>query len=426
MKGEMYGNLIYFIMQEIKMNICIIPSAELSYESGSTIYAHRLIKYINERGHKVFVICSKLPRKKVQDVNYRLLDIMEHPVIDDYYVTNEKMWDSVYKILREIIIIDNENKIDIIHAHYGTINSMVALNAKILLKIPYVVSCFGRDVFNGRSNDKRYARMLELSLPHSDYIVCANNEIKATLIDNKIINGNNKCIVLQMPIDTYLFSENEKFQVNGEVNFHILSVVSCFAEEKGILVTLKSLLELKKRGYNIFLSIIGCDEHPKQKNMNTYMKFINDNGMQEYVKFVGQISNEEIAGWLQKTDLFVDSRLGGNFSSVILEALFSKTLVIASDVKGNTEFIKDGINGRLYPTGNYIVLSDIIERFIKHEENIDKYKMGIVDWIAQNEKKYSFKVHVDCLEEIFANVVNNKKTFYLSDSEVQTNDRKGD
>ena len=145
--------------------------------------------------------------------------------------------------------------------------------------------------------------------------------------------------------------------------------------------------------------------------MNIYVEFINENGMQKNVNFVGQIPNEEIAGWLLKTDIFVDSRLEGNFSSVILEALFSKTLVIASDVKGNAEFIRDGINGLLYPTGNYIVLSNIIEKLIKQEENINKYKMGIVKWIAKNEDQYSFKTHIDCLEEIFKDVVKNKKGY---------------
>lgn len=386
------------------MNICIIPSAELSYESGSTIYAHRLGKYLCERGHKIFVICSKCPKEKIKGIEYRIIDIMEHPVIDDYYISNERMLDSIYKITNEIIDINKNNPIDVIHAHYGTINSFAAMNIKMLLGIPYVVSCFGRDVFNGRNNDKRYARMIEFSLPYADYIICANSEIKDTLINCNILTTDEKCVIKKMPIDTMLFDEKSQTDRSQHDVFQVLSVVSCFAGEKGILITLKAIRELRNKGYNIQFSLIGCDEHPEKKNLNFYNDFIKENKMQDVVRFIGQLPNEEIAEYLKKTDLFVDSRIGGNFSSVILEALFSKVLVIASDVKGNTEFIMDEVNGCLYATGDYLALSEKIKKFILKKVNTDKYLEGIEKWIKDNEKEYSFNSHLDSLENIFLNV----------------------
>ena len=73
------------------MNICLLPSAELSYESGSTIYANVYVNELIKKGHTVNVICSSLPRDVNDKVNYILLDVMKHPVIDDYYISDCEM-----------------------------------------------------------------------------------------------------------------------------------------------------------------------------------------------------------------------------------------------------------------------------------------------------------------------------------------------
>lgn len=387
------------------MNICIIPSAELSYESGSTIYAHKLSKYLSNNGNKVFVICSKLPKEPVKDIEYRLLDIMEHPVIDDYPVSNERMFESIERISKEIMELNDKYGIDVIHAHYGTINSMAAMNAKIILGIPYVVSCFGRDVFNGRYNDSRYSHMMDVSIPYADYVVCSNNEIKDKLLEIGLIKGSNNCIVRKMPIDTYLFCKQPIDVSNESSELNILSVASCFAEEKGIIVTLETINSLKQEGYDVKLSIVGCDEHPEKKNQVRYEDYIEKNDLQDCVKFVGQISNEEVAYWLNCADVLVDSRLGGNYSSVILEALFSKTFVIASDVQGNTEFIRNGFNGLLYKTGDSESLKNQIKKVIYKDQVIDLCKNGIEKWVLNNEEEYSFIGHVNSLEKIYREVI---------------------
>ena len=43
------------------MKIALIPSADLSYNSGSIIYAKNLYKYLIDNHHEVFMLGSKMP-----------------------------------------------------------------------------------------------------------------------------------------------------------------------------------------------------------------------------------------------------------------------------------------------------------------------------------------------------------------------------
>lgn len=68
------------------MNIAIIPSADLNYNSGSVIYAKNLFKFLINKNHNVFMLGSKIP----EDMNDKYINnifikskILEHPVIDD-------------------------------------------------------------------------------------------------------------------------------------------------------------------------------------------------------------------------------------------------------------------------------------------------------------------------------------------------------
>jgi hypothetical protein len=80
------------------MKICLIPSAKLSYESGSTLYAAMIANRLTELGHDVHVICSEMPKKSVEKTTFHLIDILEHPVIDDYPVSNRDLLDTMNKL----------------------------------------------------------------------------------------------------------------------------------------------------------------------------------------------------------------------------------------------------------------------------------------------------------------------------------------
>lgn len=389
------------------MNICLLPSAKMSYESGSTLYAQNCVYFLTERGHTVYVLCSELPSSLCENAHYILLNIVEHPVIDDYIVEDYILNNSIRLIVRKIIELNDSGiKFDIIHAHYATINAMAAQIIKIFLGIPYIVSCFGRDVFNGFENDDRYKKMVLSSIAYSNHTIASNNAVLERISSFGLIDESNISI-LSMPVNNKIFMNNNKSRTHMNNNkFILLNVVSCLANEKGIQTTLEAVKILKSSQKYLFkLYIVGMDEHPDKRNQKKYESYIRDNCLQDNVEMIGQIPNNQIPLWLAKANVLIDSRYVGNYSSVILEALSFGKAIIASDVAGNKEFILDGYNGLLYQKGNPFDLVGKINYIWNDTKNIHILENNAKSWFDKNKKKYSFPDHASQLETIYRQII---------------------
>ena len=75
------------------LKIVIIPSAELSYNSGSVIYAKMLFEYLLNEGHQVYMLGNCIPDDI--DEKYKKFikvgsDLLFHPIIDDRVVYDIK------------------------------------------------------------------------------------------------------------------------------------------------------------------------------------------------------------------------------------------------------------------------------------------------------------------------------------------------
>lgn len=72
-------------------------------------------------------------------------------------------------------------------------------------------------------------------------------------------------------------------------------------------------------------------------------------GVSERVRFLGQVSEEEKFAVLRASDLFVSTSQHEGFGLVYLEAMACGLPVICYDHGGQTDFLTDGLHGRLVP-----------------------------------------------------------------------------
>lgn len=382
------------------MNICIIPSGELSYESGSTLYATELSEKLLSMGHEVYIICKTKPNfAQLHERCLALPGILSHPVIDDYYVTDQEILKSIFEITLQIINLHKKKKIEIIHAHYGTINSMAAMLANILCDIPYVISCFGRDVFNGAQNDLRYKYMLQTCIQRAKKIICSNDTIANCLHESYKVDRDN-LISLPMPVNTELFKPQQDKEIRAPQVY--TSIVSSYGTEKGLEVTIQAFHKFFcKQKANCKLLIIGQDEHPERKNWKKISDLILTLHMEKNIIQLGAISHKSIPDILRHTDVLIDSRRVGNYSSVILEGLFSNCVIVASNTDGNREFISHGYNGILYNAGDANELTVALEN-LRSTCNFSKLRTGVITWCHKYQTKYSLESHVNKICEVYS------------------------
>ena len=79
---------------------------------------------------------------------------------------------------------------------------------------------------------------------------------------------------------------------------------------------------------------------------------ITDDGLSEYVKFKGRVSDEELNECYQRTEIFTFPSLLEGYGMVIVEAMSRGVPVVAFNNSAMSYSIKDGVNGLLAENEN--------------------------------------------------------------------------
>lgn len=108
---------------------------------------------------------------------------------------------------------------------------------------------------------------------------------------------------------------------------------------------------------DLYLTIYG--EGEERNNLQALIHTLN---LQEKVFLPGLISS--VHDKLLKADLFVFPSLYEGFPNALCEAMSVGLPVIASNCSGNTDIIKDTINGRFFPTGDVSALASVMDELI--------------------------------------------------------------
>jgi len=139
---------------------------------------------------------------------------------------------------------------------------------------------------------------------------------------------------------------------------------------KGLDVVIQAfnILDTKK----IQLNIYGNIQHTVY-----FQQVMNMNLKREIVKYHGPYKPEDLPGILSKTDVAVIPSRSESYSFVVRECLHAKVPVIASNVGGIPEIIKDGKNGLLFESGNYRDLASKLRFLIQNPKKVIKFRKRI-------------------------------------------------
>lgn len=85
-------------------------------------------------------------------------------------------------------------------------------------------------------------------------------------------------------------------------------------------------------------------------------------GLQARVTFVGKVSQAELGGYMARGRALVLPSLSEGLPRVVIEAMFSGLVVIASRVSGIPEVIEDGVTGYLMTPKDAVGLADTLRR----------------------------------------------------------------
>ncbi len=277
-------------------------------------------------------------------------------------------------------------KFDIIHCHnpgtllYGYLAGKLSGN-KIVINTEH--GFVTEKTLLGKLKDKLLYNLV-------DGITVVSKKLKKDLGNQYKINSN-KIKVVSNGIETSIVKENKDRSRKrlGLYNkgYYYIGIVARLTKVKNHLMLLKAIKAINNENITIRLLIVGSGE--EKINLE---EFVKKNTLSKNVIFMGD--RNDIPTILNAIDLFVLSSKSEGLSMAILEAMSAGLPVIATDVGGNNELIKNEENGILVPSNDSDSMADAIRRVIRNK-NLAK-KFG-----TNGKEKFNLTFTIEIMTEKF-------------------------
>jgi glycosyltransferase involved in cell wall biosynthesis len=277
------------------------------------------------------------------------------------YVSTSRNPLSIYKLYRLL----KSYKFDIIHTHAysaGTIGRMSAF----LAGIPVIIS-HNHSVYDYYFKYYHFVEWL-LSLI-TDRVICISEAVNSFANETQRINAR-KLITIQNGIDDVCaVSKKRSFDLKKElgipINHSVIGTIAHLEEHKGLKYLLESASLLLASRKDIIFMLVG--EGTLKAELK---KLCVDLKIEKNVIFTGE--RRDIPEILFSIDIFVLPSLREGLGLAILEAMACGKPVIATNVGGISEIVKNRVNGILVSPRDPEVLHTAMKELLDDKEMLEK------------------------------------------------------
>ena len=241
---------------------------------------------------------------------------------------------------------------DQIHAHFLDRSSLVALCVGRLLKTPYSLTAHANDIYVKPV-------LVREKIAESRFTITVSEFNKSYLLNTYNQLDQDKIIVLHPWVDMEKFDPPSSKPENP--SFRILSV-GRLVEKKGHLSLIDACNFLKKGGMKFECYIVG--DGPLKLELE---KMVANYDLNDEVRFLGGVPQNEVLSQLSKADLFVlactiakDGDRDG-MPVAIAEAMAMELPVISTQILGISELVRKDA-GYLVPPDDSLALANAIQK----------------------------------------------------------------
>lgn len=192
-----------------------------------------------------------------------------------------------------------------------------------------------------------------------------NNKLKMSQVD-VIKNGIpiNKFESIQ-PADSFVLKEAMGITPKHQV----IGIVARLAVEKDHRTLIMAFAEVVKVNANAILIIVG--DGPLSLELQTLS---NEWSLNQNIKFLG--FRQDIAALIATFDIFALSSTSEGMSLTLLEAMAAKKPIVATDVGGNPEVVKNNVTGIIVPPKEPKKMADALSTLLSDAEKSKKFGMN--------------------------------------------------
>lgn len=312
------------------------------------------------QGHEVTVITSRMAdlpaRESVDGIEVIRLQCLRR------HVSYSTLTECLFWVVRAVwfcALWAARHRPDIVQSFFALPNGPVAWAASRAARCPYVVRLGGGDV---PGNDPtRYSRVHRLMMPITRMVLrhAAGLIVNSRGLLAKAREAYPELEFAIIPNGVALDEFNPDPGRRNGAPMRLLCV-SRLVERKGIQYLIPALANLRRRGLQFHLRVVG--DGPMLAQLR---QAVADEGIADCVQIDGAVPHEQLPEVYREADLFVLPSLAEGMPNVMLEAISSGLAVIGTRVAGMDELVREGRNGWLVEAGDSAGLERALEAALR-------------------------------------------------------------
>jgi phosphatidyl-myo-inositol dimannoside synthase len=294
-----------------------------------------------------------------------------------------------FKIMIDIWFATRKNKIDLVHLHCAyKYPSCIGWFFRKIIKKPYRLFLHSIDFNYIKKNKHRKNKIKRIC--NSAHEIIVNSEYLKHQFDKNFEESNRQLkIVYPCPTD-YFFDEpqvekieelKKKLALEGK---KVVLTIARMDEGKGFSRLISILSKVLKQSPNLVWIIIGDGSKKK-----LFIDLIKKNNLQNIIRYIGSIPNEDLIKYYHLADLFVllthpDPEAEEDWATVFMEASASGLPILAGRVGGVDEAIKDLQTGVIVDVNQEEQVAKNMIELLKNKEYSKKLGQQGKQWVKEN------------------------------------------
>ncbi len=377
----------------------MVSDVYFPYIGGIPVHIYNLSQELRKRNHTVKILTTNFSTNHFLKIDNNLYN----------YEEDEK---HVYRVGRAIIFRANKsfasfpigwqlgaqikeilekNNFDIIHIH-GCLAPLLPLYVLKFSKTKNIITL--HSYFKNSLGYTIFRPFLYPFFKKLDGIIAVSNAAKKAT--QKYFPG--KYHIIPNGVDTNFFRPDIKPLQEYLEYYPRLLFVGRFEPRKGLKYLLRALSIIKKEFPNFLLLIVG-----KGVFGYSYQEYLSEE-VKKNIVFCGAVSFEELPRFYATANIFVAPSIGAeSFGIVLLEAMACGKPIVASNIPGYREILKNGREGFLVrPCDSREIGEKIIELAREPRRAEEMGKLGREKALNYSWEKISFQV-----EKFYYQIIHN-------------------
>jgi glycogen(starch) synthase len=353
---------------------------------GVTVYAERLLRALQERGHEIMVFAF---------ASRDSADIPLQTMYGNIRIHRFPFWQShndvggIVRIRQRVADLRRSFDPDLIHKNGVGVGDFFLLPSSLRAPVPLLVVLHEGWADQNEGVAQRTLRCADWVVGVSDSMLERARQLVPEISSRSSVIHNGVAEPTVAPAPLPLRPR--------------LLCIGRLIPEKGFDLAVSAVASLVERFPGLHLII--CGDGPERVSLQRQARSLS---IRSAVEFTGWISPDAMPALINSASVvLMPSRWQEPFGLVALESALMARPVIAARVGGIPEIVEHKHTGLLVPPGNSSALAEAIARLLQSPETARR--MG---WAARKRalENFSFQRHVDAYEAVYRRVATQQRT----------------